>query len=83
MTFIVEKLQLSSEKITNFQNQYIDHCSELNSCPFFAGLRKSRSTEALTDAITDLSLAKEPLKDVKSMVPITFQDLVNSVQPTP
>ena len=58
-------------------------CSSLYGFPRVTGLRKSRSTEALTDAITELSLAKEPLKDVKSMVPITFQDLVNSVQPTP
>ena len=44
----------------------------------FVGLRKSRSSED----ITDLSLAKEPLKDVKS-IPISFQDLINSVQATP
>ncbi|KAL5267880.1 hypothetical protein ACHWQZ_G004807 [Mnemiopsis leidyi] len=64
-------------------SEHPDSSRESNIVPDIHGLRKSRSTEAMTDAIKELSLAKEPLKEVKSMVPITFQDLVNSVQPTP
>lgn len=59
-------------------SEHPDKTRESNIVPDLEGVRKSRSSEA----ITDLSLAKEPLKDVKS-IPISFQDLINSVQATP